>query len=83
MYREKVWNGSLGNTDIYTAFGIDFDKNGSSKFGKIQKEYKEQFPEFLPKYKRNTKKTFQNYANRNTAIKIINFYLEYGDAQDN
>ncbi|KGG16675.1 MULTISPECIES: DUF3769 domain-containing protein [unclassified Prochlorococcus] len=39
LYREKVWNGSLGNTDIYTAFGIDFDKNGSSKFGKIKYDY--------------------------------------------
>ncbi|HGY5545551.1 MAG TPA: DUF3769 domain-containing protein [Prochlorococcus sp.] len=38
-YRYKAWNGSLGETDIYSAYGALLQKEGSWRWGKLNNNY--------------------------------------------
>lgn len=38
-YRYKAWNGSLGETDIYSAYGAFLQKKGKWQWGKLQNSY--------------------------------------------
>ncbi len=38
-FRYRVWNGSLGETDIYTAYGAYFEKKGSFNSGQLNSDY--------------------------------------------
>ncbi len=38
-YRHKIWNGSIGNDDIYTAYGVKFDNNGTWELGDLKSSY--------------------------------------------
>ncbi len=38
-YRYKVWNGSLGETNIYTAYGGYVEKNGNWNWNNLQNSY--------------------------------------------
>ncbi|WP_320663321.1 DUF3769 domain-containing protein [Prochlorococcus sp. MIT 1223] len=38
-YRDKVWNGSLGDSDIYFASGVQLNKHGEFKFNQISHRY--------------------------------------------
>ncbi len=38
-YRYRAWNGSLGETDIYSAYGAFLEKKGSWKWSKLSNSY--------------------------------------------
>ncbi|MFL0758564.1 MAG: DUF3769 domain-containing protein, partial [Prochlorococcus sp.] len=38
-YRYKTWNGSLGETDIYSAYGAYLQKKGGWRWGKLNNNY--------------------------------------------
>ena len=38
-YRYKKWNGSLGETDIYTSYGAFLEKKSDWSFGKFENDY--------------------------------------------
>ena len=38
-YRYKAYNGSLGETDVYSAFGSFLEKRGDFKVGKLSNNY--------------------------------------------
>ena len=38
-YRYKAWNGSIGETDIYTAYGASADKSFVWDWGKLNNSY--------------------------------------------
>ncbi len=48
LYRDKVLNGSIGSTDIYTAYGLNIGRNGFWESGKT--EYKSQLSTGVAKY---------------------------------
>ncbi len=38
-YRFRAWNGSLGETDVYSAYGAFVEKNGDWRLGKLSNNY--------------------------------------------
>ena len=36
-YRERIWNGSIGESEIYNAYGLQLDKRNSWKDGSVEK----------------------------------------------
>ncbi len=36
-YRERIWNGSIGESEIYNAYGLQLDKTDSWKDGSVEK----------------------------------------------
>ncbi len=36
-YRERIWNGSIGESEIYSAYGLQLDKTTSWKDGSVEK----------------------------------------------
>lgn len=38
-YRYRAWNGSLGETDIYSAYGVYSDKKGAFSLGQVKSNY--------------------------------------------
>ncbi len=48
LYRDKVFNGSIGSADIYTAYGLSLSRDSFWKSGKT--EYKDKFSTGLAKY---------------------------------
>jgi len=38
-YRYRTWNGSLGETDVYSAFGAFAEKKGDWRWGKLSNDY--------------------------------------------